>query len=442
MQAFSIKLDEEIKNEKEIAQNIQKNNETLKGQNIQEEAINRIQKTMEILKEFSIRGIDTETAKEKCIKDVEIQLYNVPSLMTYEILIKKLQEIAEDSIFNTTDNSKASLAEELLEKLREIKINLGFELTTSKIQLLKAKQLCAEKIERAGTEMDQTVMNSMYYDAEDDGYDSIVSLIPRLVLEGKLKLLRERIEGMRAANDCEGSQELIFNIEETNQLIGDKIESIHLDFIKIHQINEKYKSENTKVMRAANNLKVMKHKQMNRAILNQTLNQTGCLNESIVTPEIGLYQEELELFHKTPMKVNFNFELESMLINSPITQQFSQNLSLFIKGIENLHSLVNEAYESNSELYPSDGASLAENDEFVKEVINKHAENRKEILEIFDNITVKFVSVKSLLSNANQIYKFALNNPLKKFIDPLQKYENKSYIEYENEFMLYYKMIK
>lgn len=451
LQSLSDRLDDEIKTEEEIAAKIEKDNETINSNNAEEETNKRIQDTIKELNEFSSRGISTSAAKEKCMSEIEKHLMPVPSTMIFDVLLKSLQSKAEDPFFFTSHTTKSSntIAEQLLEEFKEMKINLGFEITSLNVKMQTSKQLCASIIEQVENDLDeheQTLMNSMYDDDEDDDIvgELVAALVGKLVVEGKYLFVKQRIEEIRSKNAREESidiEEITTNIQDTNQMIVDKIASIQSDFAKIHQINERYKLANMKIMRAVNNFKVEKHQQTNRALLSQTMNNT--ILDKSTSIETGLDEEELDLFLSMPMKgeEKYDEELETLLVSSPVTQLFSQNIVTFTKTLKSLKMLVMQMQESNIELSPSIDVASVIDEEFIKQVGIILNENSKEITLMLDNIAKRNVNLKSLLRNVELIYKFIIENPLKKFIDPHLKYENKTFVEYENEYMLYYKMI-
>jgi len=77
----------------------------------------------------------------------------------------------------------------------------------------------------------------------------------------------------------------------------------------------------------------------------------------------------------------------------------------------------------------------------IAELYQKRDANREAISELLDEITKINVHTASLLRESNDLYNYAVTNPLKKFVPPTRKFDGKTYIEFESEFMLYYRMI-
>lgn len=450
---MSSRVNDEIKKEDELTEKIEKDNATIMGSsNAQEEAANRIQKTTAVLNEFSSKGITTSAAKEKCMHEIEEQLYAVPSTMIFDILLKSLQSKVDDAIFTKHTKPSSSIMEKMLEEFKELKIMLGFDLTALKVKYQNSRQISINKMEEAENYLDderEESLNSMYFDFDDGCIvdELVAALTSKLAVEGKVNFVKQRIEEIRSQIAREESvdvEELELSIESSNQMITDTVASIQIQFAKIHRINELFKLGNMKVMRAVNNLKLEKHQQMNRALLSQTLNNTTLgldKSNSIDVAELG--QEELDLFLSMSMKgeETINEELETLLISSPITQLFSHNLSMFIKGVKSLHMLVMMLQESSIEVNPSVNLNMAMTEQFIKDVGRVRNENSKEISNMFDNIAKRNVNLTTLLRNVELIYKFIMENPLRKFMDPNRKYENKTFAEYENEYILYYRMM-
>jgi hypothetical protein len=226
------------------------------------------------------------------------------------------------------------------------------------------------------------------------------------------------------------------SIQDSNQLMNDKVNSIQLSIAQAHLINEKSKFANMKLMRTVNNLKLEKHQQTNRTMLNQTV----CGFEK--SAESGLFKSELELFLASPIKGEEKIDLKLKLLfqTSPITQLFISDKSHFIKQLKALYEISQSAQKCTIEV-PQSSVNILSN-QFLESLEKSRDQNRTEINEIFDSITKMNVDIKSLFSNIQSIIKFIQENSLKRFIDTKQKYENKSYFDYEKEYMLYYKMIK
>lgn len=442
LRALANKLNEEIKSEEEMAQKIDSNLQVLNVPNVLQEATVRVNKTVEALKDFSAKGVFSATSKANCMNEVEKNIYNVPNSLIFDILTNMLKSRAEDSLFDGEELSRENIQGEMLDKFQELKIQLGFQLIASKRSVDNLKQACSMKIQKIESQLELLLDNtSMYYEEDDDDIvgEFVSVLIAKLIQEGKMKLLNERIKPLKEQSETNVKfyENLMQNIQDSNQLISDKVAAIQSSIVQAHLINEKSKFSNMKLMRTVNNLKLEKYQQTNRTMLNQTV--SGFFDNSI---ESGLYQTELELFLSSSLKgeEKIDLKLENLLASSSITRLFERDMIKFVKCLKTLHELSHSAQKCTIEL-PQSPVHLL-NGQFLENLEKSVDQNRKEINETFDSITRMNVNINSLFVSIQAIIKFIQENPLKKFVDPKQKYENKSYLEYEKEYKLYYKMIK
>lgn len=68
--------------------------------------------------------------------------------------------------------------------------------------------------------------------------------------------------------------------------------------------------------------------------------------------------------------------------------------------------------------------------------------NREAIYEDLDKISKVNLKTKSILNQTGVLYNSALNNIFRRFVHTSKKFEGKTFREFENEFNLYYNMIK
>lgn len=406
-----------------------------------EESTKRVNKTVEILKDFSSKGDFSNLAKENCMREVKKNIYIVPNTLIFKILTNMLKSRIEDPIFKVCfeDVERLSIQEEMLEKFQELKIKLGFQLIAGRRDVEGLKQACAAKIQQVESQLETILDNAqMFYD-DDDGDivgEFVSMLFAKLIQEGKMKLLNEKLRAYKDQTEVSDKyfEKIMQNIQDSNQMIVDKVAAIQSSIAQAHLINEKNKFANMKLMRTVNNLKLAKHQQINRSMLNQTV-----LEKTI---EFGLLSNELKLFLELPLKneEDFDLQLELLFESSPLTQLFAQNYPLFIKSLKALYDLMQSAQKCTTEVAHSQVNLLSS--QFLESLEKNLDQNRAKIKEIFDNITKVNVSIKAHFGNIHQIIQYVQDNPLRKFIDPKQKYENKTYADYEREYMLYYKIAK
>lgn len=65
-----------------------------------------------------------------------------------------------------------------------------------------------------------------------------------------------------------------------------------------------------------------------------------------------------------------------------------------------------------------------------------------QLAEITDEAAAMCANIHRVFNNIQRYVKFINENPLSKFIPKTETFNGKTYIEYEREFMMYYKMIQ
>lgn len=76
------------------------------------------------------------------------------------------------------------------------------------------------------------------------------------------------------------------------------------------------------------------------------------------------------------------------------------------------------------------------------ELIAKNSENYERISELLDIIPSLHGTTTRILENVDNYFEYLLNNPLRKYVPPSKLFNGKTYKEYENEYTLYYRMLK
>lgn len=70
----------------------------------------------------------------------------------------------------------------------------------------------------------------------------------------------------------------------------------------------------------------------------------------------------------------------------------------------------------------------------------KASRQQDEMDQLLDNMLAIGVKTQLQLDKAERIYRFLLDNPLRRFVPPSKRHNNGCYADYESEFNLYYRM--
>lgn len=78
----------------------------------------------------------------------------------------------------------------------------------------------------------------------------------------------------------------------------------------------------------------------------------------------------------------------------------------------------------------------------IDDVRKRELDQNKSIYRMLKFVDVHFEMIEDLMAKARAYYDFLMTTPLKNFISPCTKVEGKSFNQFENEFVLYYRMVR
>lgn len=76
------------------------------------------------------------------------------------------------------------------------------------------------------------------------------------------------------------------------------------------------------------------------------------------------------------------------------------------------------------------------------EVRKREFEQNKSIYRILQTVDKHFEQTEDLMLKCKAYYDFLMSTPLKNFIPPCTKVDGKTFKQFENEFLLYYRMVR
>jgi hypothetical protein len=467
LQAKSMHINEEIAKELAMEEKIYKvTPKNFCSSDKMEDHIKKISEGMDILRKFSLDAAAESTlqsTKESFWREISDKLSGVPNVVLFQLILKQLSAKAESSIVSAAaheqkkDTTTLKVAEKLLPSLYQHKIVSGIELLSLKKKLASAKSTCAENIQALENDMDKLLNASMDFsfqlDDDDIIGDFVTALIAKLNCEGKIQFCTNATASLKQQIDNNANireyERVLNDTKEIYNLIDEKIASVQEQVAQVHQINEKVNFCKISLMRMVQSLKMEKSQQHNRTLMNQTLNCTIMANP-IRLSEVNLptHEHELQTFldcavhsFDRGMDMNKLFLMNDDELLTSLMQPTNQflyphaylmNMEKSLKQADAIRSLALDLDSSVSNLTDVDFDALEQ----------QHDENCEEISSMLDSITRFNVQTNSHLRNMSALYEYGLTNPLRKFIPPSKKYLEKTYSEYEKDYMLYYNMIK
>lgn len=406
---------------------------------------------------------DIMKAKVYFWKSVSEKVINIPNRMLFRQLESQLNNalLSIPQTEHSIDLNASKVSNKLLPNIFQQKITSGIELMAHKKKLSSVKSECADLIRSLENNMESSLNSSFDYSfqLEDDDIigDFVTELIAKLNIQGKIQFcssvvdmlkqqqLGNKIKHERLVNDTKGLYDLI----------DDKFANIQEFVAQIYQINEnKINFSKISLMRMIQSLKMEICQQHNRSLMsinqssfNSTIIYLNKLNETCLPSHEG----ELQVFIDVPAQLNFisrglsanKYRVLGHETVLPVNTTALENQFLYSNNfIEYMKKRLHSAPDINqlTKSVESDFIDLKiVNNDALEE---RHDNNCKEISTMLHAISKCNASLKSYLKNMNLLYDYGIKNPLKQFIPSNRKVLDKSYFEYEKDFMLYYNMIK
>lgn len=462
LQAKSISLEENIATETELEKKIESVNITQFTNGLDtDELKKKVKKCMILLKGyFDVKSSGEASNVEKLWTEIKETLRNVPNIYAFEAISRELDwsnaKLQQLLLSNTEVDGPRAFEKQLLVKLHQQLIVSGIESQSQESRLNQIKSSCGEIVAHAANELDEifnsAVNLSLSYDDEKERInDYLDAMLQNLLLRGKSEHSNRIV--LESKSHASGEESAASNYEITVQAAQniqnrteDKINNVQHSLADVFQINQKLNSGKISMIHLIQELKASsKYHGVNRSMLNIT--QSG-------EDALPRHYDELQSFIEQPVG-NFSrvsdvitFELSNdsrlalddetaLLLKHVVGDRLTmrsllESMKQNIKMYEEIQSIPLEVTISSIDI-PK--ISLVD---FEKQL----HDNREAIMEILDNIAKTNVSSQSVLRDQNRIYKASLSNVYKNFIPASKKFEGKSFKAFENDFNLYYRMIK
>lgn len=402
---------------------------------------------------------------------IRAQLTNIPNSSVWAVLLKLLEEnidvITQYATETTPEliSGNKTVEAVLLPKLQTKHIIEAIELHTIKKKISNSKDNCAQYInsftDNLERQMSCDIENSFISNDDDIVGDYIEAFIKRYYVQGSIIYANTQIDNLKM--DIEKNRVLLADfqkmIQDTKIIydnIDERVGTTQKNVAQLYLIKDKLNFSKISMMHMLQSIKSTNNQQMNRTMMNQTIannsNDISNISSAIISANIPKHINELQTFLETPLeklkKTAWNLDYQ---LNANYLVEDAEILPLLILSggqLLTLHGLLEEM-KKNFELMKdlSAVAKDVETNQSLSIDINSDAlkeqsrSNNEAINEFIDKISRINVSTKGLLRKTRKHLDFSMKNPLRKFIPATKKFNGRTYIDYEAEFMVYYRMI-
>lgn len=412
-----------------------------------------IQRCIKLLQQFyNEQSVDLETTK--IWDEMRKTFQSIPNISTFSSIIKGL-DLANDELKHHVNHFSQEKPSTLLKMLFA---NFNVPVITGAIACISSdkkikemKTLCGANIQNVTNmiELNQSFEYSFQY--EDDSVGNyIAAMLRQLDLQGKVNkangLINELHLQKNEKND--GMKDLNSRIQDTQKiqkLIADKIS--HFQQISAQSLLMNSKLQNCKLtmVHLVQDLKnANKFQLMSRPV---NLNVTGENDQINHVAEVKAFiTANFDKFGVSSPTIEFEVKRNRLLMNDGTIELLIKHNCCDISGtIKNLLDSIKRNFE-NKRIFDS---IVVKNKTKIKQSVietpdlEKQLEvNRCSVIEKLDLISSVNADTIIVLNDNKRLYNYSLTNPLKSFIPFGKKFDGKSFKAYENDFNLYYRMIK
>ncbi|XP_053676529.1 augmin complex subunit dgt5 [Anopheles nili] len=408
--------------------------------------------------------------QEKLWTDIRDILRGVPNYLLWNVLLKmkdsNLSEIAEQNNRREQSEQNVSFSDrDMLQlsmaKLGTSHINVFLDVMSTRNMVNTAREEYLARYSPCSSELEakMTLMNVMDDEAEEALEEYLMQWNSREYNQGQTEYMDREIERKK--------QELLLYSQKNqnheqllSQLRGiyGQIEDIskHME-AGLHQVRQiKQKVHYSKYM-CQHTVHTIRQKNGNNQTLNMSDQSFSRLDNSIVGasgPTYGpavlpSFVQELEVFGQIPLfkyaniskALQFSVEPNAALIfDLPIvlallpTTAVSPESSL--KQLIAMQELEQRANSGSVDSCSVVGVSI---EHAALEMRWKN--NHGKICEMLDKIDAITSCTRQMLERARTYYNFVLANNLRKYVPATKLFNGRSFQEYENEYLMYYRMI-
>lgn len=410
----------------------------------------RIKQCLSLLKHYYSNN---QNAEQLWIKIRNI-LDTVPNVFTFQMILKQLDinsNVIEQLSSSLPIENSSIYSFQLLAKLSQQQIIAGIEFRSQKSKSANVKTKCTEVILNVTSELEDNLNISSEYSFEfsdeDVVGDYVSAMLKHLVLQGKHQHAINVVNKLKAQSEemNKASKEYILTMQDTQKrydLVEEKVGEVQQNIAQLFKISQKLNFVKISMTHLVQDVKnSCKQHDMSRMFMltkseNMIPDHLSEIRTFLDTPVIK--------FEKIPnivsSELNNNFLIaDSVTILTDRKHLVISSFNQLLNDMKNAFTLHRELQQIASKVEPK---IKCPPETSIDELTKKLKVNRESICELMDEITKTNVKTKSLLRQNHVLYQYCLKNPLKNFIPSSKKFDGKSFKAYENEFNLYYGMLK
>ncbi|XP_055609089.1 augmin complex subunit dgt5 [Uranotaenia lowii] len=442
------------------------------------EAVVAVQTCLDFLNEFyskftELKQEGSKQAQQKLWSNIRKTLAGFPNYLLWCVLMemkeKQLQEISEadrkqDEMERNVALSDQDMLQVNMAKLCGSHINLFVDLIATKhmVQNIKDDYLAKYTPFSQMLETKMNLLNVMDEEAEQIFEDYMLQSTSKDYNQGQLEFISKEIEKKKQEikiqnQKLENHEQLLAQLRDIYGETDSYSSRMQEEIMQLKQIKEKISYFKRFSRYTVHN---MRQKMTNQTLnlSEQSMNLTRMENVLLTNapaynpPTLPPYKSELNLLSEVPFS------------------KFAKSSKIALFSFQT-HICLSQAAESNSllillpncftsaELSLQELRNLIKFDEHLKtfmidqkpelDVVNQNERhyqqlwqvNHQKISELLDEIEAISGSTKQTIAKSRIYYNFVLANALRKYVPPNKLFNGRNYREYENEYLMYYRMI-
>uniref|UniRef100_A0AAG5D9V1 Uncharacterized protein n=1 Tax=Anopheles atroparvus TaxID=41427 RepID=A0AAG5D9V1_ANOAO len=474
--AYETTLQTSIEKEKQLVQRIDRIM-PIKGSEAcrLETAEKAIEQCVKLLERFyeNFKDLNQDAGRvlqEKLWSDIRDALRGIPNHLLWSVLLKvkdtHLREISEvDSRHEESEQNVTLSDRDLLQgsmaKLCTSHINVFLDVVANCNLVNATREEYLAKYTPCVNELEakMALMNVMDDEAEEVLEEYLVQWNSREYNQGQLEYMGREIERKKQellsyTQKVQNHEQLLAQLRGIYGQVDEISRQMEGELQQVHQIKQKiayakYASQHTvhSARQKNGNNQTLNTSDLSFSRMDNTaLGVTGLAYSPAVLPP---YVRELEVFRGIPLSryasqtkaiqlclepnVGLFFETSTVLALLPCTG-FSGEMA--IKQFGALQELVARANECTN-----DSCSLVVPHFDHGQLAKRWQSNHGRICELLDEIETLSNSTRHMLDKARAYYNFTLANSLRKYVPPTKLFNNRSFREYEGEYLMHYRMI-
>ncbi|XP_053688265.1 augmin complex subunit dgt5 [Sabethes cyaneus] len=443
------------------------------------DAVNAIQQCLQYLEEFYIKFSDLKQegckqAQQVLWNNMRTALAGIPNYHLWTVLMemkeKQLLEIAEvDRHQNELEKAVTLSDHDMLQvnmaKLCGSHINLFIDLVSMKhsVQSLREEYLAKYTPFSQMLETKMNLLNTMDDEADSILEDYMLQSTTKDYNQGQLEFLSKEIERKRQeiniqSKKLDNHEQLLAQLRDIYGEVDAHSARIQEEIQLLNQIKEKityvkrysrYTVYNMRQKTGNQTLNLSEQSMMSVTRLESKPISPGLIYSPAAVPPL---RNELALltgipFHKFNRSKYTIFSLDTHVCISMASGECAPLLTLLpacfssaehslqaVKAIIKLDDLVKSFQQ---DIRPELDTVTVDDDQYRQ----LWQANHEKICEYLDETEALLGNAQQVIEKSRTYYNFVLANALRKYVPPEKLFNGRNYREYENEYMMYYRMI-